>query len=190
MDVRIDKPDALFKWKWSAGVYSNFSLNHNSLHVSPTDGILSLLSPFINIGNAGTPTSYALYIIPGGTTTGLFNLSNTFSSTAPVNCNSIVPNVITSQPLMEEPGILDNSVLCLKAYTNSSRSNFNLANTGNDGKPANVRVYDGNGRMVEGLPNVTPGTTLITGERWKAGIYLVEVQGADQRKVIKIVKAN
>lgn len=190
MDVRIDKPDALFKWKWSAGVYSNFSLNHNSLHVSPTDGILSLLSPFINIGNAGTPTSYALYIIPGGTTTGLFNLSNTFSSTAPVNCNSIVPNVITSQPLMEEPGILDNSELSLKAYPNPSRSNFNLAITGNDGKPVNVRVYDANGRMVEGFPNVTPGTTLTTGERWKSGIYLVEVQGADQRKVIKIVKAN
>src|SRR5690606_40167733 len=111
-------------------------------------------------GNAGTPTSYALYIIPGGTTTGLFNLSSTFSSTAPVNCNSIVPNVITSQPLMEEPGILDNSELSLKAYPNPSRSNFNLAITGNDGKPVNVRVYDANGRMVEGFPNVTPGTKI------------------------------
>lgn len=190
MDIRIDRPNAKIKWKWEAGVYSRFAAN-GGLNVKPTDGLLSFLSPFINIGNAGTPMNYFYYIMPGGTTTGLFNHGNTYSSVAPINCGDITSNAIVSAPeLMEEPGLPGMGELAVKAYPNPSGGTFNLAITGGDGSAVGVRVLDVNGRLIEQHNRVSPGTILVMGERWRAGIYLVEVRGTEQRKLVKLVKAG
>jgi|GEM_PF-3605824 len=190
MDVRIDKPDVKIDWKWSATVYSRFTGN-SGLEVKPTDGLLSFLSPFITLSDAGTPLNYALYAIPGGTTTGLLNFANPYSSVTPINCASIVQNAI-SAPLMEynEPEVLAEGELGVKAYPNPSTSNFTLAIKGGNGSAVSLRVMDMAGRMVEQHGRLAAGSNLTIGQNWRAGAYFVEVINGDQKKVVKLIKIN
>lgn len=189
MDIRIDKPNVKIDWKWSATAYSRFNTNSN-LEVKPTDGLLSFLSPFVTISDAGTPLNYALYAIPGGTTTGLLNLGSPYSSNNAINCNAIVQNAMT--PMFEEGVVTEEAAgeLAVKAFPNPTTSSFNLSISGGNGKPVSVRVVDITGRMVQGFERVASGSRLTVGQNWKPGSYFIEVNGGDQRKVVKVIKVN
>ena len=84
----------------------------------------------------------------------------------------------TSQPLM------------LRAYPNPSTSYFNLAITGSIDNPVTVRVFDVRGRVVQAVQKITPPATLRLGDRWTNGTYFVEVIQGNERKLLKVIKAN
>jgi hypothetical protein len=79
--------------------------------------------------------------------------------------------------------------LSLSAFPNPSADVFNLLITGKNNSPITVRVTDMLGRVIE-VQQVGAGSTIRTGQKWKGGIYFIEVLQGKERKQIRVIKAN
>ncbi len=60
----------------------------------------------------------------------------------------------------------------------------------NDENPVTVRVMDISGRVIETHEKIAYSGILKLGQLWKAGSYFAEVIQGEQRKVVKLIKAN
>jgi hypothetical protein len=78
----------------------------------------------------------------------------------------------------------------VNALPNPSADYFNIVISSNDANPVTVRVLDISGRIVEIHEKITSTGILRLGNSWRGGTYFVEVIQGNQRKVVKIVKAN
>jgi predicted extracellular nuclease/2',3'-cyclic-nucleotide 2'-phosphodiesterase (5'-nucleotidase family) len=76
----------------------------------------------------------------------------------------------------------------VKAIPNPSRSYFSIAITGEQNTPAQLRVVDALGRVIEQRAQVPANSQLQLGQSWRPGIYMVEIRQGVQRKVLKLVK--
>lgn len=192
-DVEIDKEDAVFEWKWTAGVYTNFS-SHANLNVKPVDGLLNILNPLLGIASAGTPLNHILNVISGAMGYGLLNVTSTYSASKRGICNTgaaIVGTVsgrqAADQALVNErtaPAMFD-----ARAMPNPTTGTFNLVITGNGEAPVSVRVLDMFGKVMMRNDRVSAGT-LRFGQGWGAGTYFAEVIHGSEKKIIKLVKVN
>ena len=79
--------------------------------------------------------------------------------------------------------------LSATAFPNPSSDLFNVSVTGQNDFPVIIRVRDILGRVVE-TNKVGIGSTLRTGQKWASGIYFIEVIQGNERKQIKVIKAN
>ena len=99
---------------------------------------------------------------------------------APVANAKVVP-VLTSST----SGRLEATVM-----PNPTTNHFNLVIKGKDASPVTVRVMDVYGKVVMVNQKIGSYTTLRIGDNWTNGTYLVEVIQGNQRKLLKLIKAN
>jgi hypothetical protein len=95
--------------------------------------------------------------------------------------NGGITSVVDAATLIQE--------LVVKVNPNPSANRFRLYSQSGDKKPLNIRVFDNLGRIVEVRSNVAPNSTIYFGERFRAGIYYVEVIQGDVRRHIKLIKS-
>jgi len=68
---------------------------------------------------------------------------------------------------------------------------FNLMIRSNDhNTPVDIRILNTDGKPVTVKNAVMPGNLRIEADRWRSGVYFIEVTQAGKRKVVKLVKAN
>ena len=77
----------------------------------------------------------------------------------------------------------------LKAFPNPTNSEFTIQLTNSErfGKLI-VRVMDLSGRIIEIKNSVQPNTNFKLGASYRPGIYIIEIQQGDQRKMLKVIK--
>ena len=73
---------------------------------------------------------------------------------------------------------------------NPTVSYFNVLITGKNNIPASVRVIDIYGKLMQLDQHITINSTLRLGQKWTKGTYFIEVWQGEERKVVKVIKAN
>jgi hypothetical protein len=72
---------------------------------------------------------------------------------------------------------------------NPATSFFNLTvSTSDNITPVNLRILDIEGRVLGLQKTAANSSVKIKAEKWRSGVYFVEVIQGDQRKVVKLVK--
>jgi hypothetical protein len=92
--------------------------------------------------------------------------------------------IVTEMPVTNKVNIE------LAAMPNPTTSYINLSTKSNDKTPMTVRVYDGTGIAIENFQKVIPGTVLRMGDKWRGGIYVIDVVQGTERKTLKVIKTN
>ncbi|MDP4263602.1 MAG: DUF4082 domain-containing protein [Bacteroidota bacterium] len=82
------------------------------------------------------------------------------------------------------------SKLFVNVMPNPGINYFNLVIKSNDANPVTVIVKDLFGRVMEKHERVSSAGILRVGETWTAGTYFAEIIQGDQKKVLKLIKAN
>ena len=80
--------------------------------------------------------------------------------------------------------------LDVNVMPNPTRELFNIIIKGNAGEPISVRVFDIFGQLLERHDKLFPGQLTRMGQKWRNGTYIVEVTQGNERKVVKIIKAD
>lgn len=73
------QPGVQISWTWSAGVYTSFSTNYNSLGVKASDSNQYL--PYMNSDKAGTPENFTSFVVGGARGGGGSNYTGSLCST-------------------------------------------------------------------------------------------------------------
>ncbi|MBA2499175.1 MAG: T9SS type A sorting domain-containing protein, partial [Chitinophagaceae bacterium] len=110
-----------------------------------------------------------------------FNLGTTTTT-------STAPTSVTTNPIAEtiqKPAITQ--LFTVKAYPNPSERFFNLNVTSGSQETVDLKVFDIQGRVVY-TTRGSANQSYRFGDKFVAGIYLVEVRQGDKRSVIQIVK--
>jgi hypothetical protein len=195
--IETDKLDASLQWKWTAGVYSNFSSNAG-INVKPIDGLLYILNPLLSVGNAGTPQNYSLFIVPGAMGAGLLNITNTYSAIKSEACNQTNGMITSGRSVSTESAPVDkitedvstDQQLTVSVMPNPASTIFNLAIRSSNKNFVIVRILDMFGQVIERHEKVNAGTILKLGHGWTGGTYFAEIVQDSERKVIKLIKTN
>ncbi len=82
------------------------------------------------------------------------------------------------------------SELTVKVMPNPTPNYFNVAITGKNNSPVTVRVMDIYGRTLQVNQKIAANSTLRLGQKWTGGTYIIEVMQGEERKVVKVIKAN
>ena len=77
-----------------------------------------------------------------------------------------------------------------KVMPNPTTTVFNLVIRGKDASPVTVRVTDVYGNVIQVNQKIGSSATLRLGDRWTNGTYFVEVIQGNERKLLKLIKAN
>ncbi|MEI9808752.1 MAG: DUF4082 domain-containing protein [Bacteroidota bacterium] len=193
--IETDKENASLQWKWTAGVYTNFTGNAG-LNIKPVDGLLFILNPLLSLGNAGTPLNYSLFVVPGAMGAGLLNITSTYSATKTETCANSANAVtsarqVQSQPAgktMEEQPV--DQQLDIRVMPNPGIDYFNITIKGSGKDPVSIRILDIFGQVVEKYEKINTSAVLRVGHGWTGGTYFAEVIQGGQRKVVKLIKTN
>jgi hypothetical protein len=90
--------------------------------------------------------------------------------------NTAVPKVITMK-------------FQLKVFPNPSATQFNVQpQSSNTTDKITLRVFDISGRTVQVIPNLDAGQTIQLGNKYRPGIYFVEMIQGKNLKQVKLVK--
>ena len=77
----------------------------------------------------------------------------------------------------------------LKATPNPTTSRFNVKlESDNTRSPMSIKVFDISGRIIEIKNNLSAGQTLQLGTNYRPGMYFVELNQDDRRRVVKLIK--
>jgi len=85
---------------------------------------------------------------------------------------------------------LSNKELNIVVTPNPSSSYFSLFIKGNRKEPVRIKVINIVGHTIEKYQKLPGNTNLQLGYNWESGSYFVEILQGNQRKIIKIIKAN
>jgi hypothetical protein len=109
------------------------------------------------------------------------------------NCLARIANnpALTSALITAKPELIK-SDLDVSVQPNPGISYFNLiVNSSDNTKSVSVRVLDAYGNVLSVFQKVGVNITLrIKADKWSNGIYFAEVIQGEQRKVVKLVRAN
>ena len=78
----------------------------------------------------------------------------------------------------------------VRVMPNPTPNFFNVVIKGTDAGPVTVRVMDVYGRVLQVHQKIGANATLRMGQNWTGGAYFVEVSQGNERKVVKVIKAN
>ena len=104
------------------------------------------------------------------------NLVKTGAVTAPI----AISNMLSTLPAKLEANVMPNPTTTV----------FNLVIRGKDASPVTVRVTDVYGKVIQVNQKIGSSATLRLGDRWTNGTYFVEVIQGNERKLLKVIKAN
>ena len=196
-NINIDNAGVALGWRWAAAVYDTLA-NHPGINVKPINGINQ--NPYANLDRAASPENFKSFVIAGGRGSGEPNYTGSYSAVNIDTCSvsgqrpGALPIITIKSWRDRIPGLSVDSAwnekLEIAAMPNPSNSIFNLTINGNNKSPVQVRVTDIFGRVVEQYEKVSANTILKIGRKLNGGSYFVEVIQADQRKFLKIIKAN
>lgn len=217
-DISSDRPGVVIKWRWAAAVYSNFTGNAG-LQVKPIDAPLQIFGSSIDEagtpmnykfyvipGATGQGLVNIMSIISGlfgGNLSNLdiLNYTGSYSAAAQGNCNTgmytrggrneivVITPAAVERKITPRPDVVDEK-LEVTAMPNPSSGYFTVVIRGNSRQNATVRIVDVTGRVMEQYQNMQPNSVLRIGDKWKAGMYIVEVVRGGERQVVKLIKAN
>ncbi len=71
---------------------------------------------------------------------------------------------------------------------NPSSGPFTLQIFSGSTQPAQIRISDALGRVVERKNNIAVNTNLVFGSSYRPGVYVVEVVQGAERRTLKLVK--
>lgn len=111
----------------------------------------------------------------------------TYNSISAGNNSTVKQQTLSRQPAKEPVAEVR---LYANVMPNPGLSYFNVIINSNDAMPATVRVVDMSGRLVEIHEKISSTGILRIGQKWKSGVYFVEVSQGRKSQVIKIVKVN
>src|SRR5262245_52793175 len=92
-DFTSDTAGLKINWQWSAAVYTQFSTDPAALGVKPSDAPTTL---YPNSHHAGTPESFAPFVVGGARGGGGSNFTGSYSATG-----SVTPEVVSPPPPAE-----------------------------------------------------------------------------------------
>jgi hypothetical protein len=116
---------------------------------------------------------------------GVFERPISGSRLSPFSSGSLTPVSAPMDFVQEMRGV---SRFSVKAVPNPSKSYFTIGIEGVQNQPAQMRVVDALGRVIEQRSQIQANSQLQIGQSWRPGIYMVEIRQGDQRKVLKLVK--
>jgi len=98
-----------------------------------------------------------------------------------------IPSSMATNPDPDTEAV--NEGFNITVYPNPVSSFFNLAVTTIDKQtPVDIRILNTDGKVMS-VQKAAANTTLRIGaEKWRSGVYMVEVKQGTQRKVVKLVK--
>ncbi len=114
------------------------------------------------------------------------------SSSGCVSTENVTVMVNVPAPRIVNSGQSAVPAIDMTVSPNPATDYFNVVvrnNTSNK-NTINVRVLDIFGMVVEKHEKIAAGVVMRMGQTWAAGIYFVEVIQDNQRKVVKVIKAN
>jgi hypothetical protein len=114
------------------------------------------------------------------------NITVTASNACITSATAVLPVTITTlncAHIHRSEGFLDAEV-----YPNPSSSYFTMTVYSDDDNPCLVILRDITGRILERRESVIPGRPMEFGAGMANGMYLVEIQQEEERKVIRVVK--
>jgi hypothetical protein len=163
-------------FSWSRAAVTGVS----NASATGTGGISEILNLDNPTGSAVNVTYIYTLLSPAGCT----NTQNLVVSVNPQTQQRIIAPVAQTQTSDTV------AALSVTAMPNPTTDYFNLIIKGTGTSTSTVRVFDKMGTLVEAYQQVAAGKVLRLGSTWAGGIYLVEVVQGNDRKVIKIIKAN
>ena len=197
-DIVIDRTNTSLAWRWSAATYTSFAA-HAGLNIKPIDG--NSQNPYPNSNNAGTPENFKSSLVGGAKGNGGTNYTGTYSSTSNATCTVNVGQRSSAQPVIDQqsyakqiPGLSIENVspekLEANVMPNPSNTFFNLSIRSSNNNPVRIRITNIFGQVVERHEKIASNVTLQLGHKLASGSYFVEVIQGDERRIIKIIKAN
>ncbi|CAN5255421.1 hypothetical protein BH11BAC5_BH11BAC5_20270 [soil metagenome] len=138
---------------------------------------------------AGTTTIYDNLVGGGG---------DNLDPTTVIGGGSIVIHTAKAAREINAPILITPAITSIAAVTaleakvmpNPTTTVFNLVIKGKATEPVTVRVTDVYGNLVQLNQKIGSSATLRLGERWTNGTYFVEVIQGNERKLLKVIKAN
>jgi hypothetical protein len=196
-NINIDAGGIALGWRWAAAVYDSFA-SHTGIEVKPINGPTQ--NPYENQDRAGTPENFKSFVVAGARGTGATNYTGSYTAIKPDTCSissqrsGALPITIVKPVKRKLPELViensENEKLEIAAMPNPSNSIFNLVIRGSNKSPVQIRVTDMFGRVVEQYDKISSNTVLKIGRKLNGGSYFAEVIQGDQRRFIKIIKAN
>ena len=190
--ISIDKPGIYLGWRWAAAAYTSFADNPG-INVKPINGTTQ--NVYANSDRASTPENFKAFVVDGAKGTGGTNYTGSFTSINTVTCSAGSGQKVSQQPtVVRLPASSIEQLLNRKfevnVFPNPSTSHFELIIHGDNKNPVTIKVTDVSGRVVEQHEKVSATTILKIGRKLNAGTYFVEAIQGEQRKFVKIIKAN
>jgi uncharacterized protein YjdB len=103
--------------------------------------------------------------------------------------NSHCPNSPARKGNEEYTGSWNRNDLDVSVMPNPSEHQFRIVVRGEDvNSPISLRVMDVNGKVIEARRGLVCGQTIVLGDLYKNGVYMVELVQGDRRKVVRLVK--
>ena len=201
-DIAVSISDIKLEWKWAAAVYTTLGA-HPSLKLKPVSGKKE--NPYPNSNNAGTPENYTQYLVEGATGKGKDDYTGDYSKKEKASCsdanvqtrptsNSVSNSpVSTAQQARKSPVSIvpsANEITEIQVMPNPSSSHFNLVIKGTGESTATVRILDMFGQVVETHQKIASNTILKVGHRLASGAYFAEITQGNQRRIVRLIKAN
>ncbi|MGZ8523562.1 MAG: DUF4082 domain-containing protein, partial [Chitinophagaceae bacterium] len=182
--------------------------------VAITAGVTYVASQFSPSGHYASTVNYFTQAVVNGSLRGLADGENGINGLYKYSASSAFPTFghkssnywidvvfttgsasrgITTQSQSAVVGdLLDplSKELVVSISPNPTTNYFNLVIKGDITVPVSVRVLDAYGKVVEKYERTVTGQVLRVGQQLRGGIYFAEVIQGNQRKIVKIVKAN
>lgn len=101
-------------------------------------------------------------------------------------------NSTTKNIAVTVPGRPDNAhgSLTVKAFPNPTPGRFIILTLSRSSQPLTITVTDNAGRIAEKRNNVPANGLFYLGNKYKAGIYFLEVKQGDKKQTIKLIKSG
>lgn len=116
-------------------------------------------------GNAVNGTAGSINVVPG--------------------CSVPEPRVMISSNDIEEM-----QPIGITALPNPSASYFSIRINNGDNSPAEVRITDVYGKLIQVNNKVNAGSTLQVGQSWSKGVYFAEIRQGGKKSLVKLVKID
>ena len=188
-DVSIDQPGFSMKWAWGAAAYSRFG-DHAALKVKPVDGWK--FNQYQNSDEAGTPENYKLYLSSGATgKRHSKDYTGHHSEQKVIRCRDKKDGHWPPFKSGNGPWTQDDDSqhrIDVTVNPNPSHNSFALKIKTKSNDPVSVIISDNSGNVMERYDRLNPLGMLRFGDKYKTGVYYVEIRQGDRRKSITVLK--
>jgi hypothetical protein len=182
-DVSVDQPGFSIKWRWGAAVYSKFA-DHAGLHIKPLNG--DKYNQYLNSDDAGTPENYKLFLTSGATGKRQSkDYTGHQSEEKVVQCNDKKDQW---PPIKRGNGPWTQNKLSAFVNPNPSHNSFALRILSKSNDPISIVISDNAGNIIERHDRLNPLGMLRFGDKYRTGVYFVEIRQGDQLSRISVLK--